>query len=282
MSENDVSWTSASSSHTGKVRRLNEDACLELPEKGLWVVADGMGGHAAGDLASGMLVEQLRNIGQPSSLDDLSSKVRRSLHRVNRKLAEEARKRNQQIIGCTVVALLIFENQALCLWAGDSRIYLLRDHHLQQLTRDHSQVEELIARGLLNREQARSFPGANAITRAVGVMYPLELDSVTLEVRDGDSLLLCSDGLYNEVKAQDLERLLATDDCHTAVQQLIDQALQGKARDNITAVLVRIEQDQITRTQFNPAAVRLEPSGEDTDKTTLNNTDPARKFDDPA
>jgi protein phosphatase len=273
MSDTDVFWTSASSSHTGRVRRLNEDACLELPEKGLWVVADGMGGHAAGDLASGMLVAQLRMIGQPDSLGDLDNKVRRSLQRVNRKLAEEARRRHQQIIGCTVVALLIYQNQALCLWAGDSRIYLWRDHQLQQLTRDHSQVEELIARGLLNREQARSYPGANAITRAVGVMDPLELDSVSLQLRDGDSLLLCSDGLYNEVEARDLERLLATDDCQTTVEQLIHQALQGKARDNITAVLVRIEQDQITKTQFNPAAVRLEPSEEDAEKTTLNNGD---------
>ena len=274
MSDNDVLWTSASSTHTGRVRRLNEDACLELPEKGLWVVADGMGGHAAGDLASGMLVEQLRKIGRPGSLEDLDNKVRRSLQRVNLKLAEEARRRNQQIIGCTVVALLIYETQALCLWAGDSRIYLWRDHQLQQLTRDHSQVEELIARGLLNREQARSFPGASAITRAVGVMDPLELDSVSLEVRDGDSLLLCSDGLYNEIETQELARLLAVDDCQIAVQQMIDQALQGKARDNITAVLVRIEQDQITKTQYNPAAVRLEPSEDDTDKTTLNNGDP--------
>jgi protein phosphatase len=281
MNEQAVFWTSASATHTGLVRRLNEDACLELPERGLWVVADGMGGHAAGDLASGMLVESLRNIARAGSLDDLSTEVRRTLQRVNRKLTQEARRRNQQIIGCTVAALLIHGRQAQCLWAGDSRIYLWRDHRLQQLTRDHSQAEELIARGLLNREQAGTFPGASAITRAVGVMERLELERLSLEVHDGDGFLLCSDGLYNEVEPQDFEPILTMPDCRSAVQQLIHRALQGKARDNITAVLVRIEQDQITKTQFNPAAVRREASGqEDADKTTLNNTDPYQPHED--
>ncbi len=98
------------------------------PEQGLWVVADGMGGHAAGDLASRMLVDNLHTSDVPSSLEDLSAKVRRTLQRVNRKLAQEAQRRQQQIIGCTVAALLIHDQRALCLWAGDSRIYLLRNN----------------------------------------------------------------------------------------------------------------------------------------------------------
>jgi len=274
MNEHGVYWTSASGTHVGHVRKLNEDACLELPQRGLWVVADGMGGHAAGDLASGLLVESLRQIGEPDSLEDLAAKVRGALQRVNRNLAEEARRRNQQIIGCTVAALLVHDRRALCLWAGDSRVYLMRSGQLQQLTRDHSQVEEMIARGLLKREQARTFAGSNAITRAVGVMEPLELESLTLDILDGDLFLLCSDGLYNEVAPQQLEQLLGLDDCRAAVEQLIQQALQGKARDNITAVLVRIEQDQITKTQYNPAAVRVDSVDEDDDRTTLNNGEP--------
>jgi len=274
MNEHGVYWTSASGTHVGHVRKLNEDACLELPQRGLWVVADGMGGHAAGDLASGMLVESLRQIGEPDSLEDLAALVRGALQRVNRNLAEEARRRNQQIIGCTVAALLVHDRRAQCLWAGDSRVYLMRSGQLQQLTRDHSQVEEMIARGLLKREQARTFAGSNAITRAVGVMEPLELESLTLDILDGDLFLLCSDGLYNEVAPQQLEQLLGLDDCRAAVEQLIQQALQGKARDNITAVLVRIEQDQITKTQYNPAAVRVDSVDEDDDRTTLNNGEP--------
>ncbi len=263
-------WTSASRTHVGHVRKLNEDACLELPELGLWVVADGMGGHAAGDVASRMIVNSLHRGSTAKSLDALSAQVQRALQKVNRKLSAEADRRGQQIIGSTVVVLLIKGRNAICLWAGDSRIFLLRNNRLRQLTTDHSQIEELIAQGRIAREQAESLPGSNAITRAVGVMDELILDHVSQDVCDGDRFLLCSDGLYNEVKPTEIAEILALHDCRESADRLIEKALQGRARDNITAIVVKVEDDQATKTLFNPSAVRMSDVDEDDDKTSIN------------
>jgi len=270
MRDEKLHWISAARTHVGHVRKLNEDAVLELPERGLWVVADGMGGHAAGDLASGMVVESLRGIDQSADMETLKAHVSRILQAVNLRLTEEAARRGQQIIGCTVAALLIHADKAVCLWAGDSRIFLLRQNRLHQLTRDHSQVEELVAQGRLSREEAQSMHGNNAITRAVGVMERLDLDSISHDIVEGDTFLLCSDGLYNEVSAEDIERILAMDSCQGAAERLIDRALQGRAKDNISVIVVRIEDDQATKTLFNPSAVRQAQSEDDDDKTIIN------------
>ncbi len=270
MSDEKLHWISASRTHVGHVRKLNEDACLELPEHGLWVVADGMGGHTAGDVASRMIVDSLHRGSVAKSLESLSSQVQRALQKVNRKLNQEAYRRGQQIIGSTVAVLLIHGQRCICLWAGDSRIFLLRDSRLRQLTTDHSQIEELIAQGRIAREQAESLPGSNAITRAVGVMKELVLDSVSHDVCEGDRFLLCSDGLYNEVKPADMAQLLALHDCRESADRLVEKALQGKARDNITAIVVSVEDDQATKTLFNPSAVRTSDVDEDDDKTTVN------------
>jgi protein phosphatase len=270
MSDERLNWISAARTHVGHVRKLNEDAYLELPERGLWVIADGMGGHSAGDMASAMVVDSLRGIDNPGSLEELAEGVRRTLQNVNRRLTKEAARRGKQIIGCTVAALLIHDNRAICLWAGDSRIFLFRDKRLHQLTRDHNQIEELVAQGRISREEAEKMPGTNAITRAVGVMERLELDSLSRDIVDGDTFLLCSDGLYNEVSTQDIERIMEMDNCQGAADRLLDCALQGRAKDNISVIVVRVEDDQATRTLFNPSAVRIAQSEDDDDKTIIN------------
>ena len=140
----DIHWCSASRSNVGTVRKLNEDAVLDLPDVGLWMVADGMGGHAAGDFASGAIVSALAGIPSPASLGALIDEVRRRLQSVNRQLNEEARDRREQVIGSTVVVLLVFGGHAVVVWAGDSRAYLFRRGELTRLTRDHSQVEDLV------------------------------------------------------------------------------------------------------------------------------------------
>ncbi len=255
----------------GRVRELNEDACLEMSDTGLWAVADGMGGHAAGEVASRMVIDALREVRHPDSLSDLLNDVRQSMQKVNRQLTEEANRRRQQIIGSTVAVLLVFEQHCVCLWAGDSRIYRVRDGELQQLTRDHSQIEALVSRGVVSKEEARKLPGSNALTRAIGVMDSVELDSAIHGIQEGDQFLLCSDGLYNEVSTQDIERFLALEDCQDSADRLIQSALEHGARDNITLVVVRADDSQITKTVFNPSASRLNQSDTDDDeKTTVN------------
>jgi len=264
-----LNWSSASRTDVGTVRKLNEDSVLDLPELGLWIVADGMGGHAAGDFASGAIVSALATIARPSSLDELVSEVRRRLQAVNRHLNEEARSRREQVIGSTVVALLTFGGYGIVLWAGDSRAYLYRRGELIQLTRDHSQVEELVSRGLLTPEQAEGHPAANVITRAVGVVDSLELDSETLEVAEDDTFLLCSDGLYRELDDNAIKARLALGDCRRSCDALVDAALAQQARDNVSVIVVRAaDESQATRTQYNPSVPPVSQPGQDTDDPT--------------
>jgi protein phosphatase len=247
-------WTSAARSHVGLVRKINEDACLERPERKLWVVADGMGGHTLGDVASRMVVEGLETLPDPDSLAHFVASARDRLQEVNRRLLKEAAIRDARVIGSTVVVLLAYDRYCTCLWAGDSRIYLCRSGQLRQLTRDHSQVEELISMGTLNPDDALNHPARNLITRAVGAAETLDLDEETLGVDDGDVFLLCSDGLSNAVDEQEMRAMLIPGDCAQAARALLDLALQQGGRDNISVVVVRAEDpDSTDQTVLNPA-----------------------------
>jgi protein phosphatase len=157
------------------------------------------------------------------------------------------------LIGTTVVVLLAWECYCAYLWAGDSRVYLLRNGRLKQLTHDHSQAEELKAHGHLAGQEG-VHPGHNLITRAVGALENLELDQGSLLVADGDIFLLCSDGLSNHVSEEEIGRALMSGSCEQAAQTLIELALKGGGRDNITAVVVRAEDlDSGDMTLLNPA-----------------------------
>ncbi|MDB5757279.1 MAG: serine/threonine-protein phosphatase [Burkholderia sp.] len=246
---NSFRWQSASCSHVGRVRRINEDSLLDQPERGLWAVADGMGGHTLGDVASRMVVDALAHLPNTSAAD-----IRASLNDVNRQLMTEAAMRDVQLIGSTAVVLLASGSRCSCIWAGDSRIYRYRDGVLQQLTRDHSHVEELVARGLLSPAEASRHPGHNLITRAIGVADLLELEEADTEVRDGDMFMLCSDGLSNEVDAGQMAELLARHDCRLAAQRLVEEALEHGGRDNVTVVVVMaVDPAHEEMTAINPA-----------------------------
>jgi protein phosphatase len=251
------------------VRKLNEDSVLDLPELGLWMVADGMGGHAAGDFASGAIVSALASIPPPASLGALIGEVRERLQAVNRELNEEARRRREQVIGSTVVALLVFGGHGVVAWAGDSRAYLYRRGELVQLTRDHSQVEELVSLGLLAPEQVEGHPAANVITRAVGVADSLELDSEMFAIAEDDIFLLCSDGLYRELDDNAIAAALALGDCQQSCDALIEAALAQRARDNVSVIVVRVSDElQATRTQYNPSVSATGRSAQDQDDPT--------------
>ncbi len=236
-------WSSAGRSHVGMVRAINEDACLVLPEVGLWAVADGMGGHEAGDIASQMIVETLQQIPSPKGWRDLLDSTRERLREVNRRLREESAQRYQnRTIGSTVAVLLIHETQCACLWVGDSRIYRLRNGQLQQLTRDHSHVQELVDQGLIPPEDAHRHPLANVITRAVGSADELLIDEAVYPLQSGDVFLLCSDGLNKTVSDEEIARLLAhsNQNCQEAVKAFIHLALMRDASDNVTTVVVNV------------------------------------------
>ncbi|MFB9123986.1 serine/threonine-protein phosphatase [Paraburkholderia dipogonis] len=247
-------WTSSALSDAGRVREINEDSCLDQSALGRWAVADGMGGHAVGDLASRLVIDALSRLTPPVSMKSFVADARARLQAANRQLREEAARRQVQRIGSTVVVLLACDRFCGYIWAGDSRLYLLREGSLRQLTRDHSQVEALKSLGVLTEEEARHHPAQHMITRAVGATDLLELDDDAIEVADGDVFLLCSDGLSNEVSEDDMLAVLSNAACANACEELVDMALARGGRDNITAVVVRAEDPNAAdKTLLNPA-----------------------------
>lgn len=235
-------WRSAGVTNVGKVRTVNEDACLDLPELGLWVVADGMGGHQAGDVASQMIIENFEKINEPEDLNSFVTEAQRQLLDVNSTLMEMATQQyDNGTIGSTVVALLAYNKQCACLWVGDSRIYRLRNEIFEQMTRDHSMIEEYIDEGM-SPEEAQNSNVANVLTRAVGVEDELIVDTRIVEIQAGDSFMLCSDGLYREVSDEEIVQIMSRDDdCNTMTNNLLQCALDKGAKDNVTVSVVQIK-----------------------------------------
>ncbi len=236
-----VRYTAVSEAATdvGTVRRINEDAHLARPEFGLWAVADGMGGHAAGDVASSTIVEMLSSLSPTPDLAATVDAVEQALLDANRRLIEIANEQKQRTIGSTVVVLVARDKFAACLWAGDSRIYRMRKGRLEQLTQDHAMVEDLVASGALTREEAENHPQANRITRAVGAGPDLFVDIELFEIQPGDRFMLCSDGLYKELRDPEIAVTLTSRE--PVAQELVRQAVAKGARDNVTVIDVRME-----------------------------------------
>ncbi len=234
-------WSSAGRTDTGKVRARNEDAFLDQPQQGLWVVADGMGGHQAGDLASRLIVESLAELPAGLDFEDRLDALRDCLHRLNRHLSlglTLTAETPDLLVGSTVVALLAEGSRVACLWAGDSRCYLLRGRQLFQLSRDHSLLQQLVEeRGMSPADAARQ-PGAHALTRAIGADEELQLDILELESLPGDVFLLCSDGLYQDLDHDLLTAALLRPSPQLALQRLFELALLGPARDNLSGVVI--------------------------------------------
>lgn len=234
-------WHSADVTHVGNVRKVNQDACLSLPELGLWAVADGMGGHHAGEVASARIVEFLQDVDAPPDLDRFIDGVVDRLQAVNADLRQESERRDHAVIGSTVAVLIMFGFECACIWAGDSRVYRHRAGRLERLTTDHSLVEEYIAQGRLRPEDAESDPAANVITRAVGVEDKVEVDVRKFALRSGDRFVICSDGLYKEVSEAEIGDMITTGDSAAVVDRLLSLALERRGRDNISIVAVDID-----------------------------------------
>jgi serine/threonine protein phosphatase PrpC len=226
----------------GAVRKINEDSILDLREVGLWVVADGVGGADAGDVASQLVVSSLSAVSRPTDGQSFQHEVLTVLEAVNQRLREVAAAAGtDRITASTVACLLLFEGYYYCIWAGDSRVYRLRGDRFEPMTHDHSAVQSLLDSGLITAEEARQHPNANVITRAVGAEDSLSLDVVGGKIELGDAFLLCSDGLTKVVEDWEIGAVLGSLPAEEAVRRLIHIALERGGPDNVSVVAVKID-----------------------------------------
>ena len=234
-------YVSAGRTVTGKVRKHNEDAILVRDEVGLWVVADGLGGHSAGDYASTMIVERLGALPRPGSAFDFIESIEDTLVQINADLLQTAATRGVDLIGSTVVVLVCDTDFMLCGWVGDSRAYCFEDGRLRQITRDHVHggEDDVTQFGATPAPQA----GSGVLTRAVGAEEQLFVDWVVAGNRPGMAFVLCSDGINKEMSDAEL-----ADECRRIPQppdlvaSLFDLAMSRAGRDNISAVVVRLQE----------------------------------------
>lgn len=242
---------------TGRVRSVNEDSYVLLPDQGLWVVADGMGGAQAGDVASQMAIDTLRSSYHEPTLDALADAMAEANARIHAAARESAHLKG---MGTTTVAIALVPEEPdpdhpeipadelsqhlLVINVGDSRAYLFRDGSLSQLTEDHSVVGELLREGRINEQEAEAHPQRNIITRVLGVYPEVTPDIWPIDPIRGDRYLLCSDGLFNEVGNDQMAAVLRRlEDPSEAADELVRLALEGGGRDNITVIVLDVVDD---------------------------------------
>ncbi|HEY3122328.1 MAG TPA: Stp1/IreP family PP2C-type Ser/Thr phosphatase [Vicinamibacteria bacterium] len=243
----------------GRKRKGNEDSLFLNPDQNLFIVADGMGGHAAGEVASKMAVEAINefvtltggddDITWPFGLDENISydgnRLKTAIKYANRKVLEATREKSEyEGMATTVAAVLVDGETANLAHVGDSRVYLMRDGTLKQLTSDHSWVNEQIQSGVLSADQARGHPLRNVVTRALGGKPDLQVDMQVHKMQPGDVLLLCSDGLTTMLPDDEIHELLegSRGDIKRAAQDLVTAANEKGGEDNITVVLIQFEE----------------------------------------
>jgi PPM family protein phosphatase len=243
-------------SDTGKVRDHNEDAIGSQPDIGLWVLADGMGGYNAGEVASGIAVktilEMVTAACKTEKRGDIESGtgymrqtivLRDAIHRANKVINQTAQSQPQcEGMGTTLVASLFYDNKVSIAHVGDSRMYRLRGNRFEQITMDHSLLQELVDRGFYSQEEAQRSTNRNYVTRALGVEANVEVEVQEIEVQKGDYFLMCSDGLPDMVEDEDIHLTISTfsNDVKTVGEQLIKLTNDNGGRDNVSVILVRV------------------------------------------
>ena len=235
MHDGKMTFRSVSRTHTGLVRSHNEDALVERSDVGLWAVSDGMGGHAAGDVASGLVVATLGQL-PPDRLSP--DGIREALDWVNDDLLARSSGHQDRTMGATVTVLGTNGSSFFCLWAGDSRLYRLRKGQLTQLTRDHRFIQDLLDSGRITEEEARKHPRRNVITRAVGVAKELQLDSCDGTIAPGDVFLLVTDGVTGACTDEEILAALSAKSLEAAADDIVRRCLDHGAPDNLTLLLV--------------------------------------------
>lgn len=238
--DNNLFWRSCGFTDIGTGgRKVNEDSFLTLPEQKLWMVADGMGGHARGDFASNKIKESFQNFKVGKSLSSTIEEIDTKVLQVNNDLRKDLEKNPNSIMGSTIALMFGYDSNAYFFWAGDSRIYLLRDGQFTHMTHDHSYVQEIVDRGELTEEEAEKHPSANIITRAVGAVEELHVDLDCIAVRNGDRYVICSDGLYKALSLTQIREKM-DDVPMMAAENLVKSAVEHGAEDNVTVVAISI------------------------------------------
>jgi serine/threonine protein phosphatase PrpC len=225
----------------GSVRENNEDSFAACPDIGIWAVADGMGGHERGEWASARLVEALQAVAPDEGFDGLLRACSDAVHAANAAIFAEGSALGVRM-GSTIVSLVIAGNQFGIIWAGDSRAYVLRDQTLHQLTRDHTQVQALLDRGMITPGDAQAHPMAHVLAKAIGVEPVVELEAIADTVAVDDVFLLCSDGLHGVLPHDELRELLGSGAPSECVGRLVARCLEIGASDNVTVVVIRVRE----------------------------------------
>ena len=245
MHDSLLRFHTGAATHVGKVRQRNEDSYLARPDVGLWAVADGMGGLEAGDLASRTMIDALKSIERPNSAAELLAWCEQRVVMANSVLNDIGRQRGG-VIGTTIAVLLAYDSRFACVWSGDSRIYLVRDRKIIPQSRDHTEVQELIAEGRLRPEEARTWPRRNVVTRAIGVHDDPELEMTDGVLQPGDAFVLCSDGLTSHVEDGEILEEVMANTSQRACDALINLTLLRGASDNVTVVVARYQPNGAT------------------------------------
>lgn len=228
-------FRSVSRTHTGCVRPHNEDALIDRADIGVWAVSDGMGGHAAGDVASARVVSAIKSLKGGGTT---AAALRQALLQANEDLVRQGAGSPERTMGATVTVLVSDGKTYFCLWAGDSRLYQFRDGTMTQLTRDHRYVQDLLDAGMLSEDEARQHPRRNVITRAVGVAPELKLDTDRGEVQPGDIFILMTDGVSGVCTDAEIAAIISGGALDAAADALVQRCLEHGAPDNLTLLLV--------------------------------------------
>lgn len=239
MSVSAIDVRESAATHVGLVRSSNQDSYCCNPAAGVWVVADGMGGHYGGEWASAAIIERIGNLPKHGDFAKRLDATRQAIADANRCIFDEAQTQGRQM-GSTVVALVIGDGRYAILWAGDSRAYLKRGDAFLRLTRDHSQAEELVDAGLLDRGAVAGHHSSHILVRAIGVLPSVEVDEIVGEYAENDLFMLCSDGLHNLVSEAEITEIIDREAFDRVSEQLVELGLERGAPDNITICLARV------------------------------------------
>lgn len=241
-----ISFETGYATHVGKVRKVNEDALAVLPKLGVWVIADGMGGHEGGRFASHTLTSDIASMGEAVSAADQLARFKDRVMRANGRILQETGAQKGATMGTTVAAILAHGRSYACLWAGDSRVYLLRNGVLDQLSHDHAEAQELVDKGVLTSDEAKYWPRRNVLTRAIGVFEDPKLAEREGSLLPGDAFLLCSDGLTGHLSDAEILDKVASLRPQEACDALIEATLERGADDNVSVIMVRCHASEPT------------------------------------
>ncbi len=246
----DISTHSFALTHTGKVRTRNEDSILDLQAEGLWVVADGMGGHDAGDYASQSIINHLSDFKKQETLAQCIDLIENKIFAANADIQQHAIKTKvdkTKTCGSTIAGLFIWNTIGIAFWSGDSRLYRYRSN-LQRISEDHSYVEELVKLGQLSADEAESHPAANIILNAIGIRDTTFLDLDYINILDKDTFILCSDGLYKDMNEQELAEIIKKEPLQMELlaTNLLQRSLDAGGSDNISIICIHTQVENNT------------------------------------